>query len=273
MVNNTALLIFFIILLAPLEILCIKNTESERTDSIQKNPCQYFECIQGAVTRGDISKKEIALVFTGDEYADGASQILEILEKQNLLAGFFFTGDFYRNPAFKVTIQSLIKTGHYLGAHSDKHLLYCDWTKRDSLLISQNEFVTDLTNNYKELERFGINKKEAPYFLPPYEWYNDTISAWTSELGFQLINFTHGTLSHADYTTPDESNYRSSEVIYNSILKYEQNNKTGLNGFILLSHIGTSPKRTDKFYSYLDRLIIELKGRGYTFTRIDKLLN
>ncbi|MBP9924640.1 MAG: polysaccharide deacetylase family protein [Cyclobacteriaceae bacterium] len=247
-------------------------TADVATDTL-KTECEKFECIHGAITRGKTSSKEIALVFTGDEYADGAVQIITQLKKQNVFAGFFFTGNFYRNPNFQSIIQSLVKSNHYVGAHSDQHVLYCDWAKRDSLLITQQEFVKDIAANYREMERFGINKQEAHYFLPPYEWYNDTISSWTKTQGLQLINFTHGTLSHADYTTPDMPNYRSSEIIYNSILGYEQINKNGLNGFILLSHIGTAPKRTDKFYFQLEKLITELKSRGYTFTRIDELLN
>ncbi len=91
-------------------------------------------------------------------------------------------------------------------------------------------------------------------------------------MGLQLINHTHGTLSHADYTVPGTRNYRSSDEIYQSILDYETSASNGLNGFILLSHIGTAPKRTDKFYFYLEKLLEELNSRGYQFKRIDELL-
>ena len=107
-------------------------------------------------------------------------------------------------------------------------------------------------------------------FLPPYEWYNDSISVWTKDLGFQLINFTPGTKSTADYTTPDMKNYRGSDDIYNSIVQYEQSR--GLNGFILLVHIGTDPKRTDKFYHHLPRLVKYLKAKGYQFQTVNQLL-
>lgn len=122
------------------------------------------------------------------------------------------------------------------------------------------------------MQSFGIAKKEARYFLPPYEWYNDTIAAWTNALGLQLINYTPGTLSHADYTTPDASNYRSSSTIWNSIESFEIKHVTGLNGFILLVHIGTDPKRTDKFYHQLPSLIQWLKKKGYKMVKIDELL-
>ncbi len=167
-------------------------------------------------------------------------------------------------------IKRLKKDGHYLGAHSNEHLLYCDWKNRDSLLVTKETFLTDLWENYVEMEAFGVKKKEAPYFLPPYEWYNDTIAAWTKQAGLQLINFSPGTLSHADYTTPNAKNYRSSETIYQSIISYEQ--KRGMNGFILLMHIGTDPKRTDKFYYQLPLLIKHLKNKGYQFKKVDALL-
>ncbi|MCK5102212.1 MAG: polysaccharide deacetylase family protein, partial [Cyclobacteriaceae bacterium] len=157
-------------------------------------------------------------------------------------------------------------------AHSDKHLLYCDWEKRDSLLVSKDEFLLDLKNNYKEMEKFGIATEDIHFFLPPYEWYNDSISKWTAEAGLQLVNFTHGTKSNADYTTPDMNQYVSSEEIYQSILNYEAKNSYGLNGFILLIHIGTAPERTDKFYNRLEELIILLKSKEYELQRIDKLL-
>ena len=46
----------------------------------------------------------------------------------------------------------------------------------------------------------------------------------------------------------------------------------GLNGFILLLHIGTVPERTDKFYQRLDDLIVWLRANKYKTVRIDRLL-
>ncbi len=222
----------------------------------------------GGITRFDTTKKEIHLVFTGHEFADGGKIILSTLKKHKIKASFFFTGDFYRTKQFSQLIQQLKKEGHYLGAHSDKHLLYASWEKRDSLLIDKAMFTEDIKNNYKEMKKFGIISSDAQFFLPPYEWYNQTISNWTNELGLELINFSSGTTSNADYTTPDMANYISSDSIAARIFRYESNSSNGLNGFLLLSHIGTSGKRTDKFYHKLDGLITELKKRGYSFKRL-----
>ncbi len=212
------------------------------------------------------------MVFTGDEFADGGNIIAETLKASTIKASFFLTGNFYRNPSFKTIIQQIKKDGHYLGAHSDKHLLYCDWGNRDSLLVSKKEFTTDLNHNYAEMTKFGISKNAAPYFLPPYEWFNDSVTLWTKKQGLQLINFTPGTSSNADYTFPGPSNYKSSQVIYQSIIDYERNHPSGLNGFILLLHIGTDPRRTDKFYTRLAELVRFLKHSNYQFVTIEGLL-
>ena len=223
----------------------------------------------GGLERADTTEKNIYLTFTGGDFNDGGKWISRVLQDKGVPAHFFFTGDFYRSPENKKLIKKLRKKGHYLGPHSDKHLLYASWTNRDSLLVSKEEFTSDLKNNYQVMEAFGINKKEAIFFMPPYEWYNQQISDWTDELGLILINYTPGTRSSADYTTPDMGNrYIGSQEIYERILSFESTTSSGLNGFILLIHIGTAPERTDKFYYRLEDLITELENRDYQFKQL-----
>lgn len=225
----------------------------------------------GGIIRGDTAKKEIALVFTGHKYADGGNFIAHFLRQSHLKASFFLTGYFYKH--YPELIRKLKKGGNYLGSHSYRHLLYCSWENRDSLLISKAAFIKDLDSAYALMKKFGISRKNAPYFLPPYEWYNDSIAAWTKNIDLQLVNFTPGTYSNADYTYPQmKERYLSSDTIFSRILHYEKQDQHGLNGFILLSHIGTDSRRTDKFYKMLPTLTNTLKQLGYEFVTIDKLL-
>ena len=227
----------------------------------------------GAIVRGDTTRKEIALVFTGDVFGEGGRVILKVLASHSTKASFFLTGNFYSNKNFRSLIHSLKKDGHYLGAHSDKHLLYAPWSNRDSLLITRQQFDDDLLSNYNRMQKFKIEKDQALWFLPPYEWYNAEIVKWTKASGLKLINFTPGTRSTADYAYPEMGkSYRSSEEIYQSIVRYEKSSRNGLNGFILLLHVGTDPRRTDKFYERLDELLTELEKDGYEFLRVDSML-
>ncbi|MHB1050838.1 MAG: polysaccharide deacetylase family protein [Bacteroidota bacterium] len=232
------------------------------------SPAKNIIMHHGGIVRMDTTQKTVYLVFTGHEFADGGTTILSVLQRHAITASFFFTGDFYRNAEFSPLIKQLHRNGHYLGAHSDKHLLYCTWENRDSLLVTKEEFIRDVTDNYSAMAIFGIAKEDAPYFMPPYEWYNKTISDWSNDIGLRIINFTPGTSSNADYTIPAMANYVPSDSIFVRILRVESTRAHGLNGFLLLSHIGTDDQRTDKFYFKLDALIAELKKRGYTFSKL-----
>ena len=231
------------------------------------NP-QAMTWVEGAIERGDRTEKKISLVFTSDGFIDGYQTIRATLKKYGIKGAFFFTGNFYRMPECAPIVKGLKKDGHYLGPHSDRHLLWCAWEDRDSLLVDKIAVYKDIMDNYGEMARFGIKLKKAPLMIPPYEYYNAKTAAWANELGVQLVNFSPGTGSNADYTTPDASNYRSSQQIYDRILAYEAEHEDGLNGFLLLVHFGVDPRRTDKFYDRLDDLIVELQRRGYEFVHI-----
>ncbi|RYG17065.1 MAG: polysaccharide deacetylase family protein [Chitinophagaceae bacterium] len=233
----------------------------------------HFSYSYGGIVRGDSSKEELSLVFTADEYGEGLSAIIKTLRKQKVKGSFFFTGRFYRNKQYKKEILQLKNGGHYLGPHSDQHLLYCDWTKRDSLLVNKDSFENDIAENTEAMKTSGVPIQPPHYFIPPYEWWNDSIARWSKENGLQIINFTPGIRTNADYTWPELSNYKSSEWIINWLKEFIQKTPNKLNGSIILIHAGTDPKRTDKLYSRLNEFITILKKEGYQLVRVDNLLN
>lgn len=216
----------------------------------------------GGIIRTDPSVKHIDFVFTAADKADGAERIISTLRKYNIKGGFFFTGEFFE--MYPDVVRRLVAEGHYVGSHSYGHLLYAPWGNRDSLLVTKQEFEEDIFKSYKVLREFGIT--DAPYFIPPYEHYNATISSWARQLGLQVINYTPGTITNGDYTTPEMKRYFSSKEILSRIWEYERTDPNGLNGHIMLIHFGTDPARTDKFYDKLPGLIRELRRKGYSFT-------
>ena len=216
----------------------------------------------GGIIRTDPSVKHIDFVFTAADKADGAERIISTLRKYNIKGGFFFTGEFFE--MYPDVVRRLVAEGHYVGSHSYGHLLYAPWGSRDSLLVTKQEFEEDIFKSYKVLREFGITN--APYFIPPYEHYNATISSWARQLGLQVINYTPGTLTNGDYTTPEMKRYFSSKEILGRIWEYERTDPNGLNGHIMLIHFGTDPARTDKFYDKLPGLIRVLRRKGYSFT-------
>lgn len=221
--------------------------------------------VNGGIERTDPSQKQITLVFTAADKADGAETIISTLKKHNIKGGFFFTGEFFE--LYPEIVQRLLAEGHYVGSHSYGHLLYMPWEDRNKLLVTREEFEADMKKSYAQLNAAGIPTEEATLFIPPYEYYNQQISDWSKAMGIQVVNYTPGTITNADYTTPDMGDkYRSSKAIYKKVMEVEK--KEGLNGHLMLIHFGTHDDRTDKFYNQLDKLVTALKKKGYTFTGV-----
>jgi endoglucanase len=243
----------------------------------QHHPATYnphWTVSHGAIVRGDSTQKTVALVFSGDEFGDGLDAIISALSKHHVTGSFFFTGRFYRNPGFQPKIKLLYKSHNYLGPHSNAHLLYADWIRRDSTLVTQDSFRTDLKNNLAAIHALGIDTAGPHYFIPPYEWWNDTIAAWSRAIGWQLINFTPGIRTNADYTYPEMGkSYLGSDAILQSLKHYASTRPAGLDGAIILIHAGTDPRRTDKLYNRLDELINWLQSNGYRCLSIPEFLS
>jgi peptidoglycan/xylan/chitin deacetylase (PgdA/CDA1 family) len=226
----------------------------------------------GAVVRGQATAKTIALVFTGHEFAEGGEAILQALAARGAHASFFLTGDFLRRVEFAPLVRRIVGEGHYLGPHSDRHLLYCDWSERKKTLVSRDEFRADLNANLREIERFGVPHPAIRYFLPAYEWCNAEIVGWAREMGLVTVNFSPGTRSNADYMEDGDPKFVASADIVASILSAEASRQHGLNGFLLLLHVGAGPRRTDKMHARFAPLLDTLAGKGYRFVRVDELL-
>ncbi|MCQ2146081.1 MAG: polysaccharide deacetylase family protein, partial [Bacteroidales bacterium] len=165
----------------------------------------------------------------------------------------------------------LVSEVHYVGSYSYGHLLYAPWENRDSTIVSHEEFEKDILKSYEQLAQFGISRDDAPYFIPPYEYYNEEIASWARQMGLQVVNYTPGTTTNGDYTTPDMSNYYSTKVILNKVYSIEKNK--GLDGYILLVHFGTEAARTDKLYNKLPELISKLQKKGYSFVTIPQAVD
>lgn len=220
----------------------------------------------GAVVKLNPREKVIYLVFTADSLFNGADYILKTLKKQGVKGSFFFTGNCLRMDEHKEMIERVINDGHYVAAHSDKHLLYSPWGNRDSLYFTLDEIKEDAKLNIAELEKFGIEPSGARWFIPPYEYYNKEVVNALNSIGLTVINYTPGTATPADYTDPSMPNYRSSQTLLNTLYGFES--IEGLNGAVILIHPGVSEKRPDKLYMKLNDIIRDLKRKGYSFASL-----
>jgi peptidoglycan/xylan/chitin deacetylase (PgdA/CDA1 family) len=214
----------------------------------------------------------LALLFTGHTFAEGGETILSALSRHKAKASFFLAGDFLNNTNFAPLVRRMLSDGHYLGPHSDKHLPFCSWEQRPRTLVTRPEFNQDLEANLQKLVRAGVPRQALRYFVPACEHSNQQIAGWAKELRLTLINFTPGTCSNADYTGEADSNFVPSQTVLDSIMTREQRDPHGLNGFLLLLHLGSGPNRAEKFHNRFGELLDYLGAKGYQCVRVDELL-
>ena len=241
---------------------CSKLRSLEREQRLSQYNC--------GIILGSKTDKKIALIFTGGSYAEGYSEIKGALDDVGGKASFFFTGDFLRTPEFRPLVQQLRRDGHYIGPHSDRHVEPVD--EDEKTRISHKMFRADLRANLTELNKYGVTSNEVKYWIVPGEAYNEEISRWSYEEKIKLINYSEGTRSNADYTGDDDDNYVNNDRIEKSILDYAKKPQ-GLNGFLLLLHLGVGPERSHPFHQRIRGLLHKLSGQGYSFVRVDELLD
>jgi peptidoglycan/xylan/chitin deacetylase (PgdA/CDA1 family) len=243
--------------------------ETARRARVEPDPRWTYD--HAGIVRGDTTKKQIALIFTGGDYGECAPHILDVLQAHGIKASFFVTGQFLSDPDRRSFIRRMVAEGHYVGPHSDAHLLYCPWEDRDRTLVTADAFRRDLEKNIADLRGLGALPGPPPlYFIPPYEWFNADQVRWAHDLGVVLFNFTPGSGSNRDWIPEDQPGFVLSTTILADILAYEQKDPHGLSGFLLLLHLGSL--RQDKMHFQLEPLLAELSRRGYAFVRVDDLL-
>ena len=102
--------------------------------------------------------------------------------------------------------------------------------------------------------------KKPVYFIPPYEWYNADQVDWSRDMNVLLFNFTPGSGSNRDWAPEGHKSFVPSQKIIDDILAYEQNDPHGLNGFLLLLHVGS--ERKDKTFLLLGEFLDGRDGDG-----------
>ena len=234
---------------------------ARRAESFEKDP-------YGTIVRVNPDKKTVYLCFTADVNFNGAETILKTLKKQKVKGNFFLTGNCLRYTPNEAVIRRIVEEGHYVGGHSDKHVLYCDWGADRPTLMSADSIIADVKANYAELAKFGISREDALWFLPPYEHYNDFSVGILEAMGLRVVNYTPGIGTPADYTVPSMKNYRKAQPLIDGLWKFEK--EQGLRGALLLIHPGVEESRPqeERLYNRLDEIIRYLKKKGYSFDRL-----
>ncbi|MDE7153346.1 MAG: polysaccharide deacetylase family protein [Muribaculaceae bacterium] len=236
------------------------------TTSQCKDDIWEYDEFGAAVCHRFPHQKTVHLLFTADSAFEGGAYAMDVMSERGVKGSFFFTGNFMRDSLRNgAIIRRAIADGHYVGPHGDRHILLAEWNKERTTLASPDSALTDMEHAYELLARYGICRDSATILIPSFEWYNSGHVNAFRNAGLFTINMTPGIETYRDYTTPDLDYYTPSEFMWNQLLSREQSH--GLDGAIILIHLGTDSTRTDKFYNYLPAILDTLTARGYRMER------
>jgi endoglucanase len=231
----------------------------------------------GVVTRVNTNEKKVYLVFTAHfstadngrfENFDGVVPILNTLKAKGVKGSFFPTGECLRQSRYKSAVRRIIREGHYLSGHSDKHLQLCEGKKN---LVTADSLIADIRNMEAEIGRFGLQKEQYSWIIPPYESCNGFSAYILKGLGYKLVTPTPGLVTSRDWMGVGAPLYTSAETMVQNIWDFDD--RYGLNGAVILLHAMNYPDRTeeDRVYNHLDEIIDGLRERGYSFGSFKEL--
>ena len=186
--------------------------------------------------------KKIAISFDAAWGAEDFQKIIETLDKHNVKATFFMTGDWVEK--YPDCVKTLVEKGHDLGNHSTSHP---DMTKLSK--EAQKEQILNVHNAVKELTGY-----EMELFRPPYGAYNNEVIRTCYEIGYFPIQW--------DVDSLDWKDLSATEII-NKVC----NHKSLGCGSIILCHNGA--KHTAEA---LDEMLTNLKNQGYEIVPISQLI-
>lgn len=216
------------------------------------------------------SDKILALTFDGGSAATGTDSLIKVLEEKDVQSTIFLTGGFVRN--FPGIVKKLLDHKHELANHtfSHPHLTSYENDRQHITLGHVNrDYIFNQLNKTDSLVFRHFAEHLKPYWRAPFGEYNEEILTWAAELGYKHISWSPG-CDTRDWVSDEESSlYRTSNEIYEYLLKLESRGR--LKGAVILFHLH-SDRDHDMPYKMLPKLIDSLRKRGYKLVTISQLL-
>lgn len=186
-------------------------------------------------------KGQIALTFDDGPNSETA-MILDILKEENVPAAFFCIGkNVIANP---LLILRMHDEGHIIGNHSQYHTHSFDWMSANRMLAE----IEECNDSVQQVTGFRPN-----LFRPPYGVTNPNLARAVRRSGMKTIGWS----------------LRS----YDTVIRQPEKLKARIlgklkDGDIILLHDSVPATR-----EILTDLIHEARKKGFTFVRIDQLLD
>jgi peptidoglycan/xylan/chitin deacetylase (PgdA/CDA1 family) len=229
---------------------------------------------------GTSQKRLVCLTFDGSSFASAANDILDTLRSRNVKATMFLSGQFIRK--YPEVVLRIVREGHEAGNHTFSHPHLTSYTQdqTQSLLPSITEayLVRELVKT-DSIFRALTGVSLAPLWRAPYGEYNRVICIWAQHAGFLHVGWRQGRtwkqgLDSNDWIPDEESRgYHTPQEVYEKIVALAGGPENGINGGIILMHLGTVRTQKDRqVHLMLGKLIDTLKSLNYRFVPVSEML-
>ncbi len=186
-----------------------------------------------------IEKKYIALTFDDGPNTTTTNDVLDVLEKYNIVASFFLVGNNI-NSETEASVKRAYDMGCEIGNHSKTHSNMIEFSAEE--ITSEIDYVDDYVEK--------ITGEKPKFFRPPYISVNDRMLE-TIEMPF-IAGFGAN-----DWEDRIPATKRTEMIL-----------RQAKNGGIILLH---DMQGNDKTVEALDTIIPELKAQGYEFVTVSGL--
>lgn len=202
------------------------------------------------VTRGNTSRRVVALTFDAGSDAGFSGEILELLRREHVRATFSVTGLWAeRNRDLLLAITA---AGHQIINHSYDHASFTG-TSTGAAALTAEQRALELSRT--EVTVYHLSQRSTrPYFRPPYGDIDASVQRDAAAAGYgTIVMWTVDTLGW---------NHASADAIVERALAKAEP------GAIYVMHVGSGSQDA----AALPRIIDGLRGQGYAFGAIEDVL-
>lgn len=195
------------------------------------------------LSKGNVDESNIALTFNISWGEEKAYDILTQLDKHDVQATFFVSGEWAeRHPDI---VEEIVENRHELGMLGYRYKSYLDQ--------NIDEVRKDLRQARDIFKKLGY--EDVQLLRTPSGHFNKEIVELAEQLDFNVI---HWNINPNDWKNP------GSTSIINTVMEDTSN------GDIILMHASDSAKQTA---NALETILPGLKTKGFTFVSITELMN
>ncbi|MBN1306839.1 MAG: polysaccharide deacetylase family protein, partial [Chitinispirillaceae bacterium] len=231
-------------------------------------------------SNGPVDRPAVSLTFDGGSLANIADAVLDTLASRSAIATMFLTGAFIRR--FPGIIRRIAAEGHECGNHTfdHPHLTHYGIDRTATTLPSVNEAI--LRGQLFRTERIfheTTGSSLAPLWRAPYGEFNREICRWAFEAGYLHIGWRQGRtwregLDSNDWVPdPETPGYHTPEELLEKVVTLARQPPYGINGGILLFHLGSKRKSpATQMHTVLGTLIDTLRAGGYRIVPVSAMI-